>query len=327
MDRRKALKGIHRYLLLTVGCFVLAFGDAAFISPLGLVTGGVLSIGVIIQHFVNLGGSTFYVVDIVTWIVQILMLGVSFLFLGKRFTIRSLYATLIYPALFTLLIRVPIIDGMSLGNYIARHFIANPVDYGLITLAALAGGALIGGGVGICYLGGGSTGGIDVISVILAKNTPIKEAVSTFLLDALLVVIGMICMRDVIMGIIGVLGAFACAVAVQYVYVNTASFIIADIISCETEKIQKYVHEVMDRTTTVIDATGSYSGEPKTLIRVAFSKRELSSFRAFIANVDPRAFVTFTQASMINGEGFDPLVAGPVQKRNKNIPDNEDLHG
>ena len=324
------LKTIHKYLLLTTGCFILAFGDAAFISPLGLVTGGVLSVGVIAQHFVYQAGSTFYIVDIVTWAMQAILLGVSFFFMGKRFTMRSLYSTILYPALFTLLTRIPAINGLSIGDHIASFFRADPTDWGLLTLAALAGGTLVGLGVGICYHGGGSTGGLDVISAILAKTTPVKEALSAFVLDALLVIIGIICMRNIVSGLIGVLGAFACALAVQYSYVNAASFVIADIISSQTEAIQKYVHETMDRATTVIDVTGGYSGEDKKILRVAFSKRELIAFRAFIASVDPRAFVTFTQASMINGEGFDPLVTLPKQlhKRNrKNETNNEELHG
>ena len=322
----KAWRLLRKYGLLVLGCAVLAFGDAAFISPLNLVTGGVLSIGVIIQHFVTLSGSDFYVVDIVTWIVQIILLIVSFIFLGKSFTARSTFSTILYPALFTLMVRVPLIDGQSIGNYIAKFFILEQTDWGLIILAALAGGALVGAGAAICYHAGGSTGGLDVISAILARKTPIKEALSAFILDGSLVIVGMICMRDVRMGLIGILGALACALAVQYMYVNIGSFVIADIISCEYEAIQKYVHETMDRSTTVIDATGGYSGEGKKLLRVAFSRRELPAFRAFIGSVDPRAFVTFTQASMINGEGFDPLVTRN-KKRAKQYTKDEDLHG
>lgn len=318
----------QKYTLITLGCALLAFGDAAFISPLGLVTGGVLSIGVIVQHFVTLSGSDFYIVDIITWAVQIIMLVISFIFLGKRFTLRSLFATLLYPALFTLMSRLPIIEGKSLGDYIAQFFMpAKPaeMDWGLYILASLAGGACVGGGVAICYHGGGSTGGLDVISVILARKTPVKEGASALAMDATLVVLGIILIRDVRMGLVGVLSAFACALAVQYLYVNFGAFIIADIVSVKYKDIQKYVHEVMDHATTEVRIIGGYSGEEKTLLRVAFSRRELYSFRDLIGKVDPRAFVTFTQASMINGEGFDPLVSKVFDKNSEG--DNGDLHG
>lgn len=324
---RQILNILKRYGLISLGCMILAFGDAAFITPLGLVTGGVLSVGVIVQHFFTAAGLAFNVVDIVLWITQIILLIVSFIVLGKRFTARSLFATLFYPLIFSLFYRVPMVNGMSLGNYIGANFIADPTDWGLVILASLGGGTLIGIGVALSYHGGGSTGGLDVISVILAKYTPIKEAVSALLMDGTLVIIGMIVMHNVVLGLIGVLGALACALAVQYIYVNTEAFIIADIISSEYEKIRKYVETKMDRTTTVFQVVGGYTGEERKMLRVAFSRRELYPFRAFIGDVDPRAFVTFTKATTINGEGFDPLVRSSRLKKKKFDSDSPDLHG
>ena len=129
------------------------------------------------------------------------------------------------------------------------------------------------------------------------------------MIDATLVIVGMICMQDLPRGVIGILSALVCALVVQYAYVNQNKFVICDVISSEYEQIMKYVMEKMDRTTTVINAVGGYSGNEKKILRVAFSKRELFEFKAFIAEVDPDAFVTFISASMINGEGFDPLVS------------------
>ena len=311
----KFLSLLKKYSILILCCALLTLGDAAFISPLNLVTGGVLSIAVIVQHFVTLSGSDFYVVDIVTWIIQILMLIVSFLFLGKKFTLRTIFATILYPALFTFFIRVPLVNGVSIGNHLASFFLTENTDWGLRTLAGIAGGAFIGAGVGVCYHAGGSTGGLDVISAILARKTPIKEGVSAFIFDGALVIAGMIVMRDIRNGLVGVLGALVCAMTVQVLYVNTQSFVIADIISEKWEAIQDYVHNQMDRSTTVIDVTGGYSKEGKKILRVAFSRRELLAFRAFIGQTDPKAFVTFTQASMINGEGFDPLVRTNFDKK------------
>ena len=328
MTKKKALDLSKKYALLTIGCIALAAGSIMFLTPFNLVTGGIFSIAIITQHFINASGSDFYAIDIVTWIAELLMLVLSFFVLGKTYTLRSLFATLLYPALITLFSRVPMINGQTLAQYFVvvfqNHASGDP-DWGLRILAGLAGGVFIGFGVGTCYLGGGSTGGLDVIASIFAKYTPIKEGSMTFILDGVLVVLGIIILRDLPNGIVGVLSAFTCALVVQYSYVRGNRFVIADIISYEPDKIRKYVEETMDRTTTLINVTGGYSGENRTLIRVAFSKSELPGFRAFIAMVDPRAFVTFTQAAMINGEGFDPLsnhFKNPLKFDNKN----GDLH-
>ena len=324
LTRKEVLRAVKNISFIVLGCALLAFGDAAFIAPLNLVTGGVLSIGVIIQHFVRLGGSTFNVVDIVTWIMQVILLIVSFIFLGKKFTLRTIFSTLLYPLLLTLFMRVPISNGYSLGELISNQFTkeiivnAELVDgtivvtqgesLALTLLGGIIGGFCVGAGVAVTYHGDSSTGGLDVISVIIAKHSSVKEALSALILDGSLVIIGMICTRDIPHGFIGILSAVVCAIAVQILFVNTNSFVIADIITCEEGAIKKYVEEELDRTTTLIEAIGGYTGQKRRIIRVCLSRRELYHFKEFIAEVDPRAFVTFTMAAKINGEGFDPLV-------------------
>ena len=143
MDKQKILHVAKNLFFIIVGCFLLAFGDAAFIEPLGLVTGGIISVGVIIQHFVT----TFQIVDIVTWALQIILLVVSWFFLGKKFTLHTLLASLLYPLFFTLLYRIPIVDGLSIGRAIAAQLMQPLVaesgsivtNYALTLLGGIAG--------------------------------------------------------------------------------------------------------------------------------------------------------------------------------------------
>jgi len=304
-----------KYVGIFFGCAILAFGSAAFIEPLGLINGGVLSVGVIIQHFVTVSGSTFHVVDIVTWGLQIIFFVVGFLFLGKAFAAKTLFASLVYPLLFTLFYRVPFASYASLGEFVASKLIVPNKDSQLAytLLAGIAGGACSGIGVGLCYFYGGSSGGVDVISLILSRYTRIKESVASFIIDATLIIIGIVVIQDLANGLIGIISAFICALAVEYVYVRTSGSIIADIITSKPDEIISYVIKEMDRSTTVYNATGAYTGVERKVIRVAFSRRQFPEFKAFISKVDPKAFVTFTETSMINGEGFDPLVPPPPQ--------------
>jgi hypothetical protein len=102
--------------------------------------------------------------------------------------------------------------------------------------------------------------------------------------------------------------AFACAMAVQYIYVNADTFVIVDILSDHYEEIQAYIHKEMDHATTVIDTVGGYTGEQRKMIRVVIYQVETSELRTKIAQIDPKAFVSFTQAKTINGEGFEPFI-------------------
>ena len=322
-QKRTVLRLAGNYLLVTLGCFFLAAGIAVFLVPNDLITGGLSSISIIIQYFVTKSGSDFQIVDIVNWILQFIFLGISFVFLGKRYTIRTLYSTLVYPLFFSLLYRLPLAGGTSLGLYVHSQMFANGPDYAVLLLAAIFGGVLVGLGVAVSYAGGGTTGGVDIISVIVAKHTPIKEGVSSIIIDTTLILIGMIAMKDINLGLIGVISAVVAGFVIQIIYVRGSSFIIADIITCKPDEIRHYVETEMDRTTTIIQAKGGYTQEDKPIVRVAFSRREWLGFKSFIASTDPRAFVTFTTASMINGEGFDPLTSGLLKKPAKK-PENEE---
>lgn len=324
INKQKARKYARNYTLLTLGSLLLAFGDAAFLVPLNLVTGGVLSIGIIVQHFV---GDAFQVVDIVTWGVQLLLLIVSFIFLGKRFTIRTLFSTLLYPLLFTLLYRVPFGSAGTIGQIFSAQLVTNPENYALTLMSGIFGGACIGVGVGLTYNADGSTGGLDVLSVIIAKCTPVKESLSAFLMDASLVVAGIIIMRDIPHGLIGVLSALVCALGVQYIYVKGCSYVVADVISEKYEEIMAYVHKEMDHATTLIPVTGGFTGEKRTILRVAMPKKQMMEFKNFVALVDPNSFITYSDAGMIHGEGFKPLVGTEIpaiekmKKKGKNEKD------
>jgi|GEM_PF-4035716 len=143
-----------------------------------------------------------------------------------------------------------------------------------------------------------------------------KQDVSGFIMDAILVVIGMAVFKDVGTGLVGVLAAFACALSVQYAYISLNSFVIVDIISDQVAAIQDYIHNSLEHASTIIDMQGGYSGEKRKMIRVVIYHEEQAELRQFIANVDPKAFVSFTTATAINGEGFDPL---SVKKRKESF--------
>lgn len=318
---RRFWRTFGHYCLIVLGCFLLAFGDAIFLDPLNLITGGIFSIGMIINYWLSPLLNGFKVTDIVAWVLQIIFLVLGVIFLGKRFALRTVVASLIYPLFLTLIMRT------GMGNFIIEQLTAklSVVDStgkvigmadntALAILTGIFGGAFVGAGVACTYLGDGSTGGLDVLCVIIARHTPVKEALSSFILDGSIVLIGMFVFRDIPNGLIGILSALVCAMVVQFIYVDANSYVIADVVSDHYEEIMEYVHKEMDHGSTVIDATGGYSQEPKKLLRVAFNRRELSAFKNYIALVDPKAFVTFTQAKLINGEGFEPL---PIKKNDE----------
>lgn len=311
IDRTKLYTLIKNYLLVFLGSIVLAFGDAAFITPCNIVSGGVASIGIILNHYLEpLWG--FDTNSLVVAIVTISLFVISFFLVGKDFALKTALSSLVFPGLFALFMWMDIGNLIGLGELYAK--VASG-DVGYFLLAAIFGGALTGTGVALSYLGDGSTGGLDVIAEIIAKHTSVKQDASSFVIDATLVIVGIFVFKDIVSGLVGILSAFACALAVRYVFVRLSSFVIVDIISDKVSEIQDYVHNTMEHATTVIDGEGGYTGEKRKMLRVVIYHDEQNEIRQVVAKIDPKAFMSFTTATSINGEGFEPLTSSRFHRR------------
>lgn len=304
LSKKKYYHEIKNLFFVIVGCFLLAFADAVFLTPTKIVSGGVVSVGIIVNHFLSPILHT-DVNDIVVIATQAILWVIGLIAIGWKFSLRTLMASIAYPLFYTILFRLD--AGKAMGFDFLYVIEDGSFKTVYLLLAGLFGGALAGAGVAVAYLGNGSTGGFDIISFIIARYSNMKEDVSGLIIDTTLIVIGIATMRDMRNGLIGIIAAFACAAAVQYIYVNSDTFVIVDIISSENEKIQDYIHKELGHGTTVIDTVGGYSGEEKKLIRVVIYQIETTELRNYIAQIDPKAFVSFTQAKTINGEGFEPF--------------------
>ena len=307
-NKKQLFAWFKNIFLITLGCFVLALGDAMFIVPAKLLTGGIASIGIIVQHFITASGSDFMAVDLVTWGLEILCFIIGFIALGKKFAAHTLYASIIYPAFYSLMYRTGWFD------FITASLINNPASEPMMgyLLCAIFGGVLIGLGVAVTFLGGGSTGGLDVIAILIAKFTPIKESLGTFIIDATIVATGIIAMWNsepnmMALGLIGIISAFVCAFMIQVVYVSSNCYFVVEIISDSYPEIVDFIEDSLERGCTILHGEGAYTGDPKSVIQVALSREQATRLKAFVSSVDPKAFMIISPASTVNGEGFVPF--------------------
>lgn len=301
--------------LVLIGCLLLALADAIFIMPCNIINGGVDSLAIIVNHYLEpIFGFNF--TDIVMIAMQIILWIVSLLTLGKKFTFHTLLGTLAFPLFYSFLLRINFNDLVGITSMYSRHIDANGnIELSLLIIAACFGGLLSGAGVSFAYLGNGSTGGFDVISFLIAKYSSIKQDLSGFIEDATLIIIGLFVFKNWELALVGILSAFMCVISVQFIYIYTNSFIIVDIISDKNEEIKDYVHNELDRASTLVNTIGGYTGEKRQMLRVIISKIEMGSLKSFIAAIDKNAFVSFVQAKAINGNGFEPFVITLKQKK------------
>ena len=298
LTKKEWLLIAKNFLLIVIGTTILAFGVSVFILPFELVTGGVPGIAVIINRLIPIEFITEAMwVTIITWV----LFFVGWILLGKTFALKTLTSTIVYSLVVNvagLLVSPDVLNGFFYLQGSKYNEIA-------IVLAAVFGGAGVGAGCAITFLGGGSTGGVDILSLSISKYFPkIESSTSIFIIDGGLVLLGMFIINDFVLTLLGIVSAFICALIVDYLFVGKSKEFVAFIVSSSYDEINKQIIEKMDRTTTYIKSKGGYSQKEIDMLMVSFTMNEYSKLLSIVSIIDKNAFVTISRAHEINGKGF-----------------------
>ena len=295
MTKNELLLQLKTLSLVIIGTLVLAFGCAVFVVPFDLVTGGVTGISIIVDNIIKGAIDIELVIGGITW--GLFFLGLFFL--GWDFALKTLASTIIYPVAISLFLRLVSPD--VLGGIL---YLNTESDIALI-ISALFGGICVGTGCALTFLGGGSTGGVDIIAFILCKFfKKWKSSTVIFIIDAITVVMGLFVIKDLIHTLLGIISAWIAAQVIDKIFIGGNRAFTAQIVSDKYEEINLAIRDEVRRTTTMIVAFGGYSRQSKTVLSVTFTMRQYADLMKVIKRIDPSAFVSITRAHEINGEGF-----------------------
>ena len=278
--------------LVIFGTLVLAFGTGVFTIPFNLVTGGISSMAIILRALIPIEILTvdFYV-TVITW----LFFAAGFLLFGRRFAVRTFISTLVYPTALSLFVKLSSPDTLGGFLYLGED---------AVILAAVFGGAAVGAGCAITFLGGGSTGGVDIIALGISGRFPkIKSSSVLFITDTVLIVLGMLVIRDFKLSLLGISSAFVSAIAVDKIFLGSNRAFIANIISEKHEEINREIIKNVKRTTTIVSARGGFTKRECCMLMVSFSHRQYAELISAVNRIDKNAFITVHSAHEINGEG------------------------
>lgn len=310
MKINPTIKKVLNVMLIVFGSILVAFGNIVFLEPYAINAGGLNGLGIIVAHFVDEGVKDL-VYNIVVYILSIGLWVLGFFTLGKNFAFKTLASTIAFPIATTLFTMVPGTKDFAAG---ITNILSTVNEAGITTgtylMASLFGGVFVGFGVGLTFLGGGSTGGIDVLTLLYVKLFNIKEAVASFINDIAVIVLGIIflCAADaekyLMPCLAGVLSIVITAVMIDIAYGTFATVYQCDIISKEWETLSAYAQDELLRGVTIIPVKGGYKHTDKMMIRVVLSKTQYDIFKSRIAEVDPTAFITVTETKIVFGEGF-----------------------
>lgn len=298
INRYDVWRFIKHIFFVAVGTGILAFGTAVFLVEYDLVTGGVSGLAIVLNAFLPSMSEEFYI-TVLTW--GLFFLGL--IFLGKDFAAKTLLSTILYPIMY-MLCRMLVDPELNVfnGYFILRHSEYHDIA---VLIAATLGGACVGIGCAIAFKGGGSTGGVDVLALLLCKVfKKVKSSYIIFGIDATIVILGIFVFQDMVLSLLGIVSAFICALMIDKVFIGNDGAYIAQIVSEEYEIIAKGVIKQLDRTATIVDVTGAYSKESKKMLIVSFSMREYSDLINIINHADPKAFLTISRAFENHGEGW-----------------------
>ena len=289
--------------MVLASAFILALAVELFIANFGLVSGGVTGISIVLERiFLNVapGLDAEFWITLLTWIFFFLGL----IFVGKAFAAKTLLFTIVYPLCLHL---IEWFLGLEFfGDYFTKISDTSGETYqiGLI-LAAVVGGAMVGLAIAIAFMADSSTGGVDIISYAICKFFPkIKLSHVTLLIDACIVISGMFIIQNFVISLLGIISAAVTSFMIDKVFLGGSRAFIAQIVSEKHEDIRNAIRDEMDRTSTIFDCIGGYSGEDKKMLMVSFTMSQYAQIMSILDRIDPKCFVTVHRAHEIGGLGF-----------------------
>ena len=280
---KNIFKSLKEYLLITLGTLMLTAGVYFFKIPNGFATGGVSGIGTLLAKVAPS-------ISAATWIlaINVLLLIVGFAVLGKECSIRTLYCSLLFSALTRVLeIVMPISAPLT--------------DQPLLELIYAM--ALTSAGAAVIFNCSASSGGTDIVALILKKFTPLDVGKALLVTDFLIASCTFF-LFGVKAGLFSMLGLFTKAFLVDLIIDSVNSYKYFVVITEHGDKISQFVMTQLHHGATMTEAVGTYTHNKKAMIHTVCKRLEAIRLRKEIKEIDPHAFIVITTTSEIIGRGF-----------------------
>ena len=284
MDKKEIEKLLGDIPFDLVGCFIFSIGIYCFTAPNEIAPGGVSGLATIINYLFGIP------IGLVSFLFNIPLLLLALRFLGRHFTIRTLKTSAI----------------LSLILDLVMPFI--PVYVGDPILAALFGGVCLGVGIGIVFMRGSTTGGSDIVTMLIQRRFPHFSIGRVVLAtDFLVLLLSTVVYQNIETMLYGLIAIFAQTKMIDGVVYGTDSGRMAIVISTKEREIADTIMTQLDRGVTFLEGEGGYRGEKRKVLLCAVRAQQFARLKKIIHAIDPAAFVIVTEAGEILGDGFKKL--------------------
>ena len=297
MDRRLDIRhllfdDLKELLMLIGGSFIYAIGVSFFLDPNKISPGGVTGIAFVLSHFLP------FETGLINFVINLPLFVAGWIRFHDKFIARTVLSLAISS------IVMDIIPD-SFEQYV-------PITSDLV-ISSLAGGALMSIGLALVYLGGGSTGGTDIIiKFIRQKYIHVKTGMLSFLLDCIIGSISVFVFKEIDLGLYAVLTLVVQGYVLDRMLYGGDEAKLVYIISDKHDEISKYLLNELEIGVTFVKGVGAYTGTEKNVVLCAFRKQLYQRVRQIIKSIDPEAFLIVTNATEVFGEGFKDHFADEI---------------
>ncbi len=297
-DKVFSPKWVKDYSLILIGSFILAVGFVYFITPHKIVPGGVYGIAIVV-HYLTEGLFSFwpegFPIGLFGLILNIPLTIAGIKILGPRFGVKTIIGFVLTSVF---------IDGITYLRPVGDAALVNDV-----LLSSVFGGVLIGFGLGLIFKSRATSGGSDIIAMIIAKYTNLQLGKLMIYVDSVIVLLALFAFHDwqipLYSWIVIYISGRAIDLTLEGADYNKALLII----SKKHIDIRNKLLTDLERGGTYLRGEGMFTGEEKQIIYTVVSRREVAILEEYISKIDPDAFITVMDAKEILGEGFQSLNA------------------
>ena len=290
------MRWLRDYLFIVVGALILAAGFVFFISPHKIVPGGVYGIAIVV-HYLTQGVFSFWPegipIGLFGLVLNIPLTYAGIKILGPRFGAKTVLGFVLTSVF---------MDGIT---YLRPNGDLPLVDD--VLLSCVFGGVLLGFGLGLIFKSRATSGGSDIVAMIIAKYTNIQLGQLLIYVDSAIVLLGLVAFHDWKIPLYSWLVIYVTGRAIDLTLEGGNYHKALFIISKEHEKIKQKILVDLERGGTYFNGRGMYTNEEKQIIYTVVSRREVAILEQYIHSIDPDAFITVMDTREILGEGFQSL--------------------
>ena len=288
MATKKRGENIIRLLVINLGILFMAAGIYFFKAPNGFATGGVSGIAIILAR-IPLSVSLGITQSVYMLAINIILLIIGVIVLGKKCGITTIYCSI----------------ALSFENMIFEQLI--PLDAPLTSspvLELVYAVLLTGIGSALLFKYNASSGGTDIVALILKKHTSLNVSQALLVTDTLIAASSFIVYSSAEVGLFSLLGLFAKVFVIDDVLDSMNLCKAFTIITTKSKEIDEFILTELHHGATIYDAKGAFTGDDKQVIITVCKRSEALKLRRRVKEIDPHSFIIITKTSEIMGKGF-----------------------